>query len=134
MDIEAHIGPLGIDVRTHPSFLTEAVRHRILDFERGKVEAGQGAVLGGDVDLECVFGGEPHLPSHRAGGLIQVALVAVRGLRELHQNPLRQTAAQIELHGLPPGSHGHDAASPHQQIVADQAGDVVDLMGKNKGN
>ena len=38
--------------RAHAGFVAEAVGHRIFDLERGKVQALQRAVLGGDVDLK----------------------------------------------------------------------------------
>jgi hypothetical protein len=51
--IDAHVGPLGVHVGAHAGlWLSEAVGHRVLDLQRGKVQAGQRAVLGRDLDLE----------------------------------------------------------------------------------
>ena len=109
--INAHVRVARIDIGAHTvGFVAEAVAHRVFDFQRGKVQRGQWAVLGRDFDLDALARGEPNLPGHLARSLVQVALVAVFGERQLHQHPLRQAAMQVQhLHSPPRTIDPHTA-------------------------
>ena len=94
--IHAHVGPAGIDTGTHVIvFVPKTIGYRVLDFECGKVQAGQRAVLGGDLDLEGLLGRKPDLPRHIGCGVVQVLLAAVLVVGQFNQHPLRQAAVQI---------------------------------------
>ena len=87
-------------------------------------------MLGRGLDLEGLARGEPDLPGHLAGGAVQVVLVAVQRLRQLHQHALGQAAVQVQEHGVAPhGAHMH-ATAPDHQVMALEAGDGVDLVGQ----
>ena len=78
--VDAHVGPARVHVGAHIEFVPEAVRYRVLDLERGKVQAVQRTVLRRDLDLEALLGREPDFPGHVAGGAVQVLFVAVLGV------------------------------------------------------
>lgn len=100
----------------------------MIDLQGGEVEAGQRTVLGGDLDLEALAGGEPDFPGDVAGGVVQVFFVAVRRVRELYQHALRQAAVQVEPHGVAPGCPRQHAAAQGLQVHAHQAGQGVDFF------
>jgi len=129
--VDAHVGPLGVDIRAHAvGLVTEAVAHRILDLEGGEVQTGQRTVLRRHFHLDALLGREPDLPRHLTGGAVQVLLVAVVGVGQLHQHPLRQAAVQVQAHGVAPGGTRHDAATACQQVLAHQSGEVMNLRGQ----
>ena len=78
--VDAHIGPARVHVRAHIELVPKAIRHRILDLERGKVQAVQRTVLRCDLNLEALLGREPDFPGHIAGGAVEVLLTAVVGV------------------------------------------------------
>ena len=102
MHVNAHVGPLGVDVGSLAAFGAKAIGHGIFDFERCKVEAGEWTVLRCNFNLESLLGGEPNFPSHGTGGVVQIFFAAVKGLRQLNQHTLRESAVQVQAHGIAP--------------------------------
>ncbi|MEY3887865.1 MAG: hypothetical protein RL650_1957 [Pseudomonadota bacterium] len=102
MHIDAHIGPLGVDVRALATFGAEAIGHGIFDFERCKIEAGERTVLRCDFNLESLLGGKPNFPSDGAGSVVQIFFAAVKSLRQLNEHTLRQSAVQVQSQRIAP--------------------------------
>jgi hypothetical protein len=50
--MDAHVGPARVHIGALAALVAKAVGHRVLDLERGEVQAFQRAVLGGHFDLE----------------------------------------------------------------------------------
>ncbi len=128
MGVDAHVGPGGVHAGALAAFGAEAVADGVLDLERGEIERGQRAVLGGDLDLDGLRRGEPDFPGHLARGVVQVVLVAVLAVPELHQHTLGQAAVQVQAHGVTPrGLHTHAAARLEGQRLV---GDALHLGGE----
>ena len=102
MHVNAHVGPLRVDVGAFTAFGAESIGHCIFDFERRKVEAGEWAVLRRNFNLESLLCGEPNFPSHGTGGVVQIFFAAVKGLRQLNQHTLCEAAVQVQAHGIAP--------------------------------
>ena len=132
--VNAHVGPGGVHVGALTALVAKAVRHRVFDFEGRKVQAGQWAVLGRDVDFESLLGREPDFPGHFAGGVVEVVFVAVIGDRQLHQHALGQAAVQVDAHRIAPRGAGHHAAAARHQVLAREARDGVHLVGQKAFN
>ena len=108
----ARVGPAGLDAGPHAARLgAEAVGDRVLDAQRGEVEALERAVLRGGLDLEGLLRREPDLPGHAARDGVEVVLAAVGRVRQFDQHALREAAVQVELQRVAPGgAHAHAAA------------------------
>ena len=131
VDIHAHVGPAGVDAGAHVvELVAKAVGNRVLDLQRGKVQALQRAVLGGDLDLEGLLRRKPHLPGHAAGNVVQVFLRAVGRMRQLHQHALRQPAVQVQQQRVAPRGAQQHAAAPSEQVFTGQPGVAVHLVGQ----
>ena len=130
--INPYIGPTGFN--TGPDIIElgpEAVSHRILDFERCKIQAGQRAVLRGDVDFEGLLGREPDLPGDVGCGVVQVLLAAVLVVRQLNEHALGQAAVQVELLRIAPGALQLHARPPS---LRRSAGNALDFAGQQGFN
>ena len=77
-------------------FVAKAVADCIFNFECRKVERIQRTVLCCDLNFDALLGGKPYFSRHLGRGTVQVLLVAVLGVAELHQHPLCQAAVQIK--------------------------------------
>ncbi len=102
MHIDAHIGPARVDIGPHIELGAKAVGNRILDFQRRKIQAGQRAVLGGDLDLEGLFGREPDFPCDVGRRVVEVLLASVLVVLQLDEHALGESAVQVELQGIAP--------------------------------
>jgi len=111
MQHDAQIGPHGVDIGARTVLVAHPVAERVLDAQRGEVEALERASVRGAVDAQRLARRDPVRPRHAARQLVQVALVAVRTLGDLDQAALREPALEIEHHDLVRVAGERDAAA-----------------------
>ncbi|MCY1544154.1 hypothetical protein D9M68_800140 [compost metagenome] len=129
MGVDAHVGPGGVHAGALAAFVAEAVADGVLDLQCREVEAGQRAVLRRDLNLDGLLRREPDFPGDLAGRVVQVLLAAVAAVPQLHQYPLRESAVQIQAHGVAPrGLDAHTTACLEGQWFV---GDALHLIGQH---
>ena len=102
--------------RAHP------VADRVLDPQRGEVEALQRAALRRRVDTQRLPRRDPVRPGDALGELVEIVLVAIRAFADLDQHPLRQPALEVEQHHLARVTgQGHAAAHRTHRSLRQQA-------------
>ena len=107
-------GSSGCRVSTLGAFagrVAQQVADRVLDAQRGEVQAAQRAVLRGGVDAQGLPRRDPLRPGDRARQRVEVVLVVVAALADLDQHALRQPAFEIEPHHLERAAVDADAAA-----------------------
>ena len=125
--VHAHVGPTRIDIRAHIELGAKTVGNCVLDLQGGKVQAGQRAVLRGDLDFEGLFRREPDFPGDIGSGVVQVLLAAVLVVLQFDQHALGQAAVQVQLQGVTPRALQLHTRAPG---FARDAGDALDLGGQ----
>ena len=95
---QRQIGLADVDVRALAGGFTQLIAHRVLDAQRGEVQAAQRAARGGGVHTQGVLRRDPLRPVDAAGQFIQRLLVAVLTLGHFHQHALRQAQLKVEHH------------------------------------
>ena len=128
--VDTRIGPLRVDVGAHAKLVAESVSHGVFDFERRKVQAFERAVLRGDFNLESFFRREPQLPRHLTRSAIQVLLLTVLCVRQLHQHALSQAAVQVELQHIAPRGAHHHTRTKRANVVVAHASDATHFLGQ----
>lgn len=126
----AHVGAGGVDAGAGAAFIAQAVADGIFDAQGGKVQALERAVLGSDFNFEGLLRREPNFPRHVVRGGVHVLFITVGLVCHTHQHALRQTAVQVEFHGIAPATRQFHATARGVQLRARRAGDAFDFSGQ----
>ena len=78
--MDTYIGVARVYVRSRSGRRTKHIADRILDLQRGEIQALQRASDRGDIDADAARGAEPVRPWQCARGLVDVLLTAVIGV------------------------------------------------------
>ena len=125
VEVQEH-GQVGL-ARVHARPLAVGVAQRVAQGvfhpQAGEVQALQRALAAADVDAEGVLRGEPRLPVHISCQRVEVLLVAVGAVHQLHQHPGGDAAVQVQAHGvLQRGLQNSHAAARGFQLGTGQQG------------
>ena len=94
---------MGVDAGAHIArALAKPIAHRVFDPERCKVQAFKGAVLRCQLHLKGLRRGEPNFPRHLKRCAVNILLIGIGTMSQLHQHPLCQAAVQVEQQHVAP--------------------------------
>ena len=94
---------MGVDAGAHIArALAKPVAHRVFDPERCKVQTFKRTVVCRQLHLKGLRRGKPDFPRHLKRSTVNVLLIVIGALSQLHQHPLCQAAVQVEQQHVAP--------------------------------
>jgi hypothetical protein len=118
--MHAHVRVCALHVRPAAERVAEAVAHRVLDLERGELQALERALLRRDIDADRAFDGKVARPVDGLGGGVDVVLAGVGELADAPEDPRGYARPQVRLVGDVPTTAESYASGYATQILRSQ--------------